>query len=440
VSGYVLVVDDEARSRELYAETLRAAGLEVQTAADAVEARARIEAAVPSMVISDVRMPGEDGVSLLRDVRRAHELPFLLVTAHADVREAVAALKLGAVDYLAKPVDLDELVAAVTDAVGERPVGSDELPAEALQGIVGESPAFRAALRDAWRVAGSDATVLLTGESGTGKEVLAQFIHRHSKRARGPLVVVNCGAIPSTLLASELFGHEKGSFTGAIGKRSGRFREADGGTFFLDEMGELPLDLQPALLRAIETGRFTAVGADRETESNFRLIAATNRDLGKDVNNGRFREDLYYRINVIALCLPPLRERSEDILPLARHFLAQGASGPKRLSPAAARALQRHTWPGNVRELANAMERARLLSPGDVILPEHLPPALRQAAEAPLAAAPSESENVRALELVERDSIAKALEKTEGNRTRAAELLGISRRTLIYKLKRYGLR
>jgi len=440
VSGYVLVVDDEARSRELYAETLRAAGHEVRTAADAAEARARIEAALPSMVVSDVRMPGEDGLSLLRDIRRTHELPFLLVTAHAEVREAVAALKLGAVDYLAKPVDLDELVAAVADAVGGRSAAHEGPPAEALRGIVGESCVFRAVLRDAWRVAGSDAAVLLTGESGTGKEVLAQFIHRNSRRARGPLVVVNCGAIPSTLLASELFGHEKGAFTGATGRRMGRFREADGGTLFLDEVGELPLDLQPALLRAIETGRFTAVGADRETASDFRLVAATNRDLAKEVRDGRFREDLYYRINVIALCLPPLRERAEDLLPLARHFLAQGASGPKRLSPAAARAIQRYPWPGNVRELSHAMERARLLSPGDVILPEHLPPALRRSGEASMPPASPTSEGVRALELVERDSIVKALETTAGNRTRAAELLGISRRALIYKLKRFGIR
>jgi len=440
MSGYLLVVDDEARSRDLYAETLRAAGFEVQTAADAAEARVRIEDGLPAMVISDVRMPGEDGLSLLRDVRKTRDLPFLLVTAHADVRQAVAALKLGAVDYLSKPVDLDELVAAVADAAGVRAEESEGPPAAALQGIIGTSTAFHMTLRDAWRVAGSDATVLLTGESGTGKEVLAHFIHRQGKRARGALVVVNCAAIPSNLLASELFGHEKGSFTGAMARRGGRFREADGGTLFLDEIGELPPDLQPALLRAIETGRFAPVGSDHDAESDFRLIAATNRDLEAEVRAGRFREDLYYRLNVIALPLPSLRERPEDILPLARHFLAQGASGPKRLSPAAARALQRHGWPGNVRELANAMERARLLSPGEVILPEHLPPALGRDFVRPEPDVPTAEEAVKALDQVERDSIAKALEKTNGNRTRAAELLGISRRTLIYKLKRYDLK
>ena len=440
MSGYVLVVDDEARSRDLYAETLRGAGFTVKTAADAAEARVRIEDALPSMVISDVRMPGEDGLSFLRDIRKTHALPFLLVTAHADVRDAVSALKLGAVDYLSKPVDLDELLAAVGDAIGVHAEESDGPPAAALKGIVGDSTPFQLTLRDAWRVAGSDATVLLTGESGTGKEVLAQFIHRQSKRAKSTLAVVNCAAIPSNLLASELFGHEKGAFTGAHARRIGRFREADRGTLFLDEIGELPLDLQPSLLRAIETGHFAPVGSDRDATSDFRLIAATNRDLEAEVRAGRFRQDLYYRVNVIALRLPGLRERPEDILPLARHFLAQGASGHKRLSPAAARALQRHGWPGNVRELANAMERARLLSPGEVILPEHLPPALREDYSKPETEVSTAEEAVKALDQVERDSIEKALTKTGGNRTHAAELLGISRRTLIYKLKRYGLK
>jgi len=360
------------------------------------------------------------------------------------VPEAVTALKLGAVDYLGKPVDLDELVAACGDIVGFRgEAAADGLPAEALAGIVAESPALRAVLHDAWRVAPSEATVLLTGESGSGKEVLAQFLHRHSRRARKPLVAVNCAALPESLIASELFGHEAGAFTGATGRRVGRFGEADGGTLFLDEIGDMPVDLQPALLRVLETGRFTPVGGTGEQQVDVRLVAATNRDLGAAVREGRFREDLYHRLNVIALELPPLRDRPEDVLPLARAFL-QGEGQAKRLSPAASRALQNYPWPGNVRELANAVERARLLARTDVILPEHLPPAVRQGAGG-AAPGPSSSgvaggtapEPVLPLDRLERETIERALEQTGGNRTRAAELLGISRRTLIYKLKRY---
>lgn len=436
----VMVVDDEERFLELYGQTLEEAGYEVLTAPDAEEALETLEETVPDMVVSDVRMPGKQGLELLQETRKRHEgLPFLLVTAYADVREAVQALKLGAVDYLPKPVDLDELVAAVSDALGEpAPLEGTELPAEALEGIVAQSASMLAILSDAYRVAGSDATVLLTGESGTGKEVVARFIHENSRRAEGPFAVVNCPAVPDSLLASELFGHEQGAFTGATKARHGRFREADGGTLFLDEIGDLPLELQPALLRAIETGYVSPVGSDREEESDFRLIAATNRDLEEAVEAGSFRSDLYYRINVIALRLPPLRERREDVLPLARHFLRRSDGEAKRLSPAASKALQAHDWPGNVRELANAMERAGLLSRTEVVLPEHLPPALREAAgKAPTTRTEETGEEVRTLEEAEREAIEEALQKTEGNRTRAAELLGISRRALIYKLKRY---
>ncbi len=440
----VLVVDDEPAHRRLYAQTLEERGFTVVTAADAAEAVARIRRQAPSLVVSDVRMPGEDGLALLRQARECcPALPFLLVTAFANVREAVAALRLGAVDYLAKPVDLDELAAAAADIigleVGERAVG---LPDAALEGIVAESPAFRAVLSDAYRVAGSEATVLVTGESGSGKEVVAGFIHRNSPRRRGPLVAVNCAALPEGLLGSELFGHEKGAFTGALARRPGRFREADGGTLFLDEIGDMPIGLQPALLRAIETGRVTPVGGTGEQSVDIRLIAATHRDLQEAVRDGSFRQDLYYRLNVFAVELPPLRERPEDILALARAFLHRNGSG-RRLSPAASRALMAHGWPGNVRELANAIERAQILANTEVILPEHLPPAVRQAAERDPdrehGNAAEASGGVIPLDEVERDSIARALEQTGGNRTRSAELLGISRRTLIYKIKRYGL-
>lgn len=445
MSARILVIDDEARFRDLYASTLRAAGFEVETAESAEAALAGFGRGAPALVVSDVRMPGMDGIAFLREVRSRHaSLPFLLVTAFADVREAVLALKLGAVDYLQKPVDLDELVAAVSDAVGATASQSPGLPEGALQDIVAESSIMRALLTDAYRVASSDATVLLTGESGTGKEVVARFIHRFSPRAQKPFVAVNCAALPETLLSSELFGHEKGAFTGAVAKRPGRFREADGGTLFLDEIGDMPLSLQPALLRAIETGRITPVGGTGEATVNLRLIAATNRDLQKDVDGERFRQDLFFRLNVIALQLPPLRERLEDVLPLARFFLGKAQGDPKRLSPAAARLLTSYSWPGNVRELANALERGRILSHSDVILPEHLPPSLRVAgtgvALSEVAHTTDSAERpVVTLDQVERESIERALQQTGGNRTRAAELLGLSRRALIYKLKRYGV-
>ena len=439
----ILVVDDEIRYRELYARVLRDAGLAVQEAGNAAEALLSLEKTTPDMIVSDVRMPGESGLDLLRRVREDKpELPFLLVTAYADVREAVDALKLGAVDYLAKPVDLDELLAAVRDTLG---VGADddaELPAGSLAGIVAESPAMRSVLRDAYRVARSDATILLTGESGSGKEVVAQFIHRHSLRRDKALIPVNCAAIAPTLLASELFGHEKGAFTGAVNKRNGYFREAHEGTLFLDEIGDMPLELQPSLLRATETGRITPVGSDKECVVDCRLIAATNHNLEADVDSGRFRQDLFYRINVITIEIPPLRERPEDIAPLARLFLNRDSTENRRLSRAALQTLASHPWPGNVRELANAMSHVRLLSQTDVILPEHLPPAVRKSAgktQAESRPAAHPDAQTKTLEQHEIEAVTAALKQTGGNRTHAAELLGITRRGLIYKIKRLGL-
>lgn len=441
----ILVVDDEVRYRELYARVLRDAGFDVLEAGSAADALELLEHETLDMIVSDVRMPGESGLDLLRRVRTGKpELPFLLVTAYADVREAVDALKLGAVDYLAKPVDLDELLAAVRDTLGVG-VGADpEIPAGSLEGIVAASPAMRSVLRDAYRVAASDATVLLTGESGSGKEVVAQFIHRHSTRRDKPMVPVNCAAIAPALLASELFGHERGAFTGAVNKRNGYFREAHEGTLFLDEIGDMPLELQPSLLRATETGRITPVGSDKEILIDCRLIAATNHDLETDVAEGRFRQDLYYRLNVITIDIPPLRERPEDIAPLARAFLNKDKTEARRLSRAAMQALVSHPWPGNVRELANAMAHVRLLSQTDVILPEHLPPAVRKsagkAAPASRIAEPQEAPvQARTLEQHEIEAVTAALKQTKGNRTHAAQLLGITRRGLIYKLKRLGI-
>ena len=450
MNRYILIVDDESRYRQLYASVIEGAGFSVHTAPSAEEALSMIQNHVPALVVTDVRMAGASGIDLLQQVRKTHtDLPFLIVTAYADVRDAMNAMKLGAVDYLSKPVDLDELLAAIRDTLGshnDKDSPGANIPPEALEGIVAQSPVMKSLLWDAFRVADSDAGILITGESGSGKEVLAGFIHQNSPRKNSPMVILNCASVPASLLAGELFGHEKGAFTGAAGKRKGRFREAQGSTLFLDEIGDMPLDLQPTLLRAIETGRITPLGSDREVEVDNRIIAATNRNLEDDVEAGRFRRDLYYRLNVICIEIPPLRDRIEDIIPLARFFLGRERNEPKRLSRAAARKLCAHTWPGNVRELANTMERVRLLAQTDVILPEHLPPAIRQAIPAsqpPPSPLPIMTQHgapkIKTLEETEVDAIRKALEQTNGNRTKAADMLGITRRGLIYKLKRLGI-
>ncbi len=438
----VLVVDDEPGYGDLYSRTLKSAGFEAPRASSGEEALAIISnTPPPDMVVSDIKMPGMDGLELLAKARALHpELPFLMITAFPDVRDAVSAMKTGAVDYLEKPIDLDELLAAVCDALGVRDGGGSGLqsslvPAELLDGVVAESPLMKSLLQDAFKVAASDANVLISGESGVGKEVLARFIHRCSQRSKGRFLVLNCAAVPGSLLAGELFGHRKGAFTGACSDRAGVFMEADGGTLFLDEIGDMPLELQPSLLRAIETRRVTPLGSAKELSSDVRLIAASNRELARMAEDGRFRLDLYYRLNVVAFEIPPLRERPEDIAALARAFLGKGGV-QKRLSPAAARLVQAHSWPGNVRELANAMERASILSNTDAILPEHLPPGVRNCV---CAERPEQGREVKTVMEAEAEAIRSALERTGGNRTKAAEMLGISRRAIIYKIKRLGL-
>jgi len=431
----VLVVDDEPRFIALYAEVLAPLGLNITQAETAEAALRSIEASPPELVVSDVRLPGESGIDLLVRCReRQLALPFLLVTAYADVRQAVSALKLGAVDYLAKPVDMDELKAVVQDVLGwASATPSQQPPQELLGSLVAESPSMHALLREAWLVAKGEVNVLLLGESGVGKEELARFIHRAGTRPDGPFVAVNCAALPPNLLASELFGHERGAFTGASKARRGRFREAHGGVLLLDEVGDMPASLQPSLLRAIEQRRVRPVGAEGEVAVDFRLIAATNQPLEEQVESGSFRSDLFYRLNVVSLHVPPLRDRVDDVLPLARAFL-NAAGAPKRIAHTTGKLLQNYAWPGNIRELRNAMERAHLLSRSDVILPESLPLAVRQSASLD-----SPQRSFPTLEQTEIDSVKAALERTGGNRTRAAELLGITRRGLLKKLKRLGL-
>ena len=436
-SPRILIVDDDPGQRSLLNTFLRTQGLETVTADSGQHALETLRTGKFDMMISDVRMPGLSGLETLRLARQEHAtLPVLLVTAFTDVRDAVAAMRDGAVNYLAKPIDLDELMACVRQAIGI--AGSVPLHLAKEQAlpdfVVARSPLMQAVFRDAALIAPSETRVLITGESGVGKEIVADVIHAWSPRAAGPLVKVNCAAIPETLLESELFGHEKGSFTGAHAQRLGRFEQANAGTILLDEIAEMSPALQAKLLRVTQDGCFQRIGSNREIQTNARILAASNRVLDDEVKAGRFREDLFYRLNVVELNVPPLRERREDILPLAGRFIEEFAKGRARFSDTVAACLERYPWPGNVRELRNAMERAVLLSRSELILPEHLPTRVRDAGDKP---ATAETGDLERLEEIERQAIMQALRQHKSNRTETAKSLGISRRALIYKLQRF---
>ncbi len=436
----ILLVDDDPGQTSLLDSFLRSQGFATLPVSSGEAALAALRAQPVSMMISDVRMPGMSGLETLRRARQEFAtLPVLLVTAYADIRDAVEAMRDGAVNYLSKPIDLDELLACVRHATGLTQTTPLATPAERPlpPNIIAASPLMRAVFRDAALIASSESRVLLTGESGVGKEILADVIHAWSTRAAGPLVKVNCAALPENLLESELFGHEKGAFTGAVHQRIGRFEEASTGTLFLDEIAEMSPQLQSKLLRVTQDGRFQRVGSNREHHTAARLLAATNRNLDDEVKSGRFREDLFYRLTVFEIHLPALRERPEDILPLATRFLTEFTKAKPRLSAAVAESLERYPWPGNVRELRNAMERAALLSRGELILPDHLPTRVRASSSAPAPApATPPAPDSGNLDEMERHAILLALRKHNFNRTETAKSLGISRRALLYKLQR----
>jgi DNA-binding NtrC family response regulator len=436
----ILIVDDDRAQRSLLETFLHAQGYLTQSAASGEAALQLLSEEKFAMMISDVRMPGMSGLETLRRVRQTlPDLPVLLVTAFADIRSAVAAMRDGAVNYLAKPIDLDELILSVRKATGggSKPTPTATTEAPVPSGVITNSLLMKAVFRDAAVVAPSESRVLLTGESGVGKEVVADLIHAWSPRAGGPLIKINCAAIPENLLESELFGFEKGSFTGAMQQRIGRFEEANRGTIFLDEIGEMALPLQAKLLRVLHDGTFRRIGSARDIHTDARVLAATNRDLEVQIAAGQFREDLFYRLNVMEIHIPPLRDRPEDILPLATYFIQLFSRQKPRFSATVTAAMMRYRWPGNVRELRNAMERAALLSRGEIVLPEHLPTRVLTApADVTTGAGAAEPAERPRLEEVERDAIVKALRKNNYNRTETAKELAISRRALIYKLLR----
>jgi two-component system NtrC family response regulator len=447
----ILVVDDQAAQRELITGFLRKQNFEAIAAESGEKALDKFRREPFDLVLTDMKMPGMSGLELLAALRTMNpEATVIVVTAYGTVETAVAAVKAGAADYLTKPVNLEELLYRIEQVKERRRLLSENVELrEALQshhrieGIVGESGQMLEVLSLVRRVAPSEATVLIRGESGTGKELIAKAIHYASPRVSAPLVRVNCAALPENLLESELFGHERGAFTGALASRKGRFELADGGSLFLDEIGDLPLPLQSKLLRVLQEREFERVGSSVPIKVNVRIMAATNMDLESLMKSGKFREDLYYRLNVVTLVLPPLRERRQDLPLLMDHFLSVFAEKNRKtirgFTDEARDVLLRYDYPGNVRELENLIERAVVLTRDDVVGKSDLPLSIRGIPE-------SEREQLdqagltAVVEGVERRMIREALDKAGGVQTRAAEMLGISERALRYKLSKYGIR
>jgi DNA-binding NtrC family response regulator len=445
-SPRILVVDDEVNARTALTDLLRDEGFDVEMAADAFKALGKYEAFAPHVVITDLQMPGMSGIELMKKIRSADDPAAVLVmTAFGDVGTAVEAMHAGAADYLTKPLNFDELLVVL-----KRVMSTQELVREthelrqrvrdrvAPNNIIGAAPPMQRVFEIVDQVAPSKATVLITGESGTGKELVANAIHQRSPRAAGPFIKLHCAALAESLLESELFGHEKGSFTGAMARKDGRFSLADGGTLFLDEIGEISPALQVKLLRFLQEHEFERVGGTQTIHVDVRIIAATNRNLPDEIAKGRFREDLFYRLNVVSLEMPPLRERRSDIPSLVKFFIDRYAKDNGKAiegcAPAAIELLMNHSWPGNVRELENAIERAVVLSSAPLIETKHLPASIKpMAAPNGMPVIPGST-----MAEVERYTILETLKATSGSTSRAAEILGISPRTIQYRLHDYN--
>ncbi|HEY4468887.1 MAG TPA: sigma-54-dependent response regulator transcription factor ZraR [Klebsiella sp.] len=436
----ILVVDDDISHCIILQALLRGWGYQVALAHNGLQALEQVRQKVFDLVLCDIRMAEMDGIETLKEIKTWNpSIPVLIMTAYSSVDTAVEALKAGAQDYLIKPLDFDKLQQTLSQALAHTRLSESllaGLPAD-QSGMVGDSPAMRALLNNIALVAPSDATVLIHGESGTGKELVARALHASSGRSHRPLVILNCAALNESLLESELFGHEKGAFTGADKRREGRFIEADGGTLFLDEIGDISPLMQVRLLRVIQEREVQRVGSNQTLSVDVRLIAATHRDLAEEVSAGRFRQDLYYRLNVVTIDMPPLRQRREDIPQLAHYFLQRYAERNRKaiqgFTPQAMDLLIHYEWPGNIRELENAVERAVVLLSGEYISERELPLAI---AGTPVPDALISDNVIQPLVEVEKEVILAALEKTSGNKTEAARQLGITRKTLLAKLSR----
>jgi two-component system nitrogen regulation response regulator GlnG len=456
----VWVIDDDRSIRWVFEKALTREGIPFKTFALAQEAMEELTTATPQVLVSDIRMPGTSGLKLLQSVKQQHpDLPVIIMTAYSDLESAVAAFQGGAFEYLPKPFDVDQAVELIRRALQESShEGSVDEASPVSPDILGHAASMQEVFRAIGRLSQSSATVLITGESGSGKELVARALHRHSPRASSPFVAINTAAMPKDLLESELFGHERGAFTGAQALRQGRFEQAEGGTLFLDEIGDMASELQTRLLRVLSDGTFYRVGGQQPIRSNVRVIAATHQDLEARVRDGLFREDLFHRLNVIRLRLPSLRERREDIPLLARHFLAKSASElgaePKKLSESALRHLASQDFSGNVRQLENLCHWLTVMAPTQVIEVADLPPEFREnagqptrsgwssalAREAEQRLARGDSGIMDALgREFEKTLIAKALEKTGGRRIEAATLLGIGRNTITRKIAELGI-
>ena len=450
-SGPVLVVDDDASQRRLMEFWLKEEGHSVLTANDGRTGLHAFEQKSPCLVITDLRMPEMDGLDLLGRIKGMNqETPVILITAFGTVANAVDAMKLGAADYILKPLNPDELKLSVHRALERKQLVDENLylrdfaeTAFRFENLVGQSRKMREVFEVATQVARRDSTVLLMGESGTGKELLAKAIHQNSLRSKKPFVTINCGAIPENLIESELFGHRKGSFTGAVTDRVGKFEAANEGTIFLDEIGDLTSTLQIRLLRVIQEREIDKIGYPHPIKVNVRIIAATHRNLRTMVDDAQFREDLYYRLSVVAINLPPLREKKDDIPLLAEHFLKKYCKRYEiplvSISDEALEVLTQHSWPGNVRELENVVERVVVLGKSQIIEPEHLPAEIRQTKSRIGSISLKLPEEGISLEDVEKEILLQALEKHNWHQTNAARYLNISRKTLIYRMEKFGL-
>ncbi len=443
----ILVVDDDMAHRMMLTANLSNEGYAVTEADDGTTAIAAVRADFYDLILMDVRMTEMDGLEALEEIKKISPgIPVLMMTAYPSVSPAVKAMKLGAVDYLTKPLDTDELRLRIAKLLGHYTLKDDQPPLNTelsdTSRLIGSGENMQQLLDILALVAPTDTTVLILGESGTGKEVLADTIHANSLRANKPLVKVNCAALPETLLESELFGHEKGAFTGAANRREGRFEVADGGTIFLDEIGEIPISVQVKLLRVIQEQQFEPLGSSKTKTVDVRVIAATNRNLEEEIAAGRFREDLYYRLNVFPILVPALRDRKDDIPKLAEFFLTRYADKHKRhikgFAPRALDVMMRYEWKGNIRELENTVERGVILCREEFIAPQHLPAQI-QALSGDLPPESPDAGGGFTLKEMEKQLILSTLKQNDDNRTKTADTLGISRRSLQMKLKEYGI-